>query len=84
MCAGDSIAAGVYYSKAVRAFKKVGDMGLAYVRALQAWGSLEAQSRHASRARHLFLESIRVACKVRGPPPIIIHWCCHLIALLLN
>ncbi|KAH9539168.1 hypothetical protein CY35_15G044400 [Sphagnum magellanicum] len=60
---GDSIAAGVYYSKAVRAFKKVGDMGLAYVRALQAWGSLEAQSRHASRARHLFLESIRVACK---------------------
>ncbi|KAH9539167.1 hypothetical protein CY35_15G044400 [Sphagnum magellanicum] len=61
---GDSIAAGVYYSKAVRAFKKVGDMGLAYVRALQAWGSLEAQSRHASRARHLFLESIRVACKI--------------------
>lgn len=57
---GDSAAAGVYYERAVGVFKE-GDYCLNYVKALQGWGSLEAQARNAGRARYLYLESVRIA-----------------------
>ncbi|XP_073392783.1 uncharacterized protein [Physcomitrium patens] len=58
---GDMVAAGAYYERAVGALKKQGDYGLIYVKTLQRWGSLEAQARNASRARYLYLESVRIA-----------------------
>lgn len=62
--AGDSVAAGAYYERAVGAFKE-GDYCLNYVKALQGWASLEAQARNATRARYLYLESVRIAHKVK-------------------
>jgi hypothetical protein len=62
--AGDSAAAGAYYERAVGVFKE-GDHCLNYVKALQGWGSLEAQARNAGRARYLYLESVRIAHRVR-------------------
>lgn len=61
---GDAVAAGAYYEIAIEAFREQGEYSLNYVRALQAWGSLEAQARNSTRARSLFLESIRMARKV--------------------
>ncbi|XP_024363075.1 uncharacterized protein [Physcomitrium patens] len=58
---GDMVAAGAYYERTIGAFQKQEDYGLKYVKALQGWGSLEAQARNASRARYLYLESVRVA-----------------------
>ncbi|KAG0568473.1 hypothetical protein M758_6G019200 [Ceratodon purpureus] len=57
---GDSVAAGAYYERAVGIFKE-GDYCLNHVKALQAWGSLEAQARNSGRARYLYLESVRIA-----------------------
>lgn len=62
--AGDTVAAGAYYGKAVAILKEKGDYGVDYVKTLQGWGSLEAQARNSSRARSLFQECVRVSGKV--------------------
>ena len=62
--AGDSIVAGAYYARAVEIFKER-DYCLSYVKTLQGWASLEAQARNVGRARYLYLESARIAHKVR-------------------
>jgi len=62
--AGDSVAAGAFYERAVKAFRE-GEYCLNYVKALQGWASLEAQARNATRARYLYLESVRIAHKVK-------------------
>ena len=59
--AGDAVAAGALYERAIKAFKANGDYGLDYVRALQGWGSLEAQTRNSTKARYLYVESVRTA-----------------------
>lgn len=59
--AGDAVAAGALYERAIKAFKDDGDYGLDYVRALQGWGSLEAQTRNSTKARYLYVESVRTA-----------------------
>lgn len=62
--AGDTLAAGAYYEKAVAILKGKKDYGVDYVKTLQGWGSLEAQARNSSRARSLFQECVRVSEKV--------------------
>ncbi|KAL3685868.1 hypothetical protein R1sor_003890 [Riccia sorocarpa] len=55
---GDMVAAGGLYAKAIRMFKLRGDLGVEYVRSLQAWGTLEAHLQNPERARYLFTESL--------------------------
>ncbi|BBN00283.1 hypothetical protein MPTK1_1g27830 [Marchantia polymorpha subsp. ruderalis] len=60
---GDMVAAGGLYSQAIRKFKLKGDLGIDYVRALQAWGTLEAHVQNPERARYLFMESLNASQK---------------------
>ncbi|KAG6546899.1 hypothetical protein Mapa_011515 [Marchantia paleacea] len=60
---GDMVAAGGLYSQAIRKFKLRGDLGIDYVRALQAWGTLEAHVQNPERARYLFMESLNASQK---------------------
>lgn len=60
---GNLEAARTVYAQAIDLLEFKNDLGVEYVRALQAWASLEVQAGKVQRARHLYAESMTASEK---------------------